>query len=220
MTADLDFPSRAGILGLTSALQLQNALGRDSSILIVARDWPSDESIHYTSPWAGAHGRHIPAETPLQIQHERFMRLTDAVLQAQATDPASGVEFMDGYDFLAKPSSAYIHRRGGYGNSAEFRLLGQSELPVNMGITFGAKYRTWCLNPPVYCAYLHRRFLLRGGKTIKKTLTCAEEAFTVAANVSVVVNCSGFGFGDPNMFPIRGGFHIRLSAALFDHILI
>lgn len=175
------------------------------SILVVARDWPSDETIHYTSPWAGAHGRVMPADTPAEFQHEKFQRITYNVLQRQLQeDPACGVEFMNGYDFLAKPSDAYIQHRGGYGTAEGFRRLSKDELPVGMGITFGAQYKTWCLNSPVYCNYLLRKFRLRGGRVLKKTLVSVDEAFSISPNVDVVVNCSGFGFGDPDVFPIRG----------------
>lgn len=111
---------------------------------------------------------------------------------------------MDGYDFLACPSEAYTQLRGGYGDAEGLQVLAKDELPKGMNVTFGTRYRTWSLNSPVYCAYLLRKFRLRGGKTLKRTLTCAEEAFSVASNVDMVVNCSGFGFGDPDVFPIRG----------------
>lgn len=203
--ADTLFSNSAGILGLASAIEIQKSLGRKSSVLIVAREWPSDQSIHYTSPWAGAHGRSIPAVTPSEIQHEKFSRVTYAVLASQAAEePASGVEFMDGYDFLATPSDAYIKQKGGYGKAAGFKVLDDEDLPKDMGITYGTKYKTWCLNSPVYCAYLLRKFILRGGKTMKRSLDSAEEGFSLAHNVDVVVNCSGFGFGDPKVFPIRG----------------
>jgi D-amino-acid oxidase len=176
-----------------------------TSVLVVARDWPGDESIHYTSPWAGAHGRYMPAETPQEIQYATFSKVTDEVLKIQAEeDPACGVKFMPGYDFLANPSDAYRQLKGSYSDAPGFTLLGQDELPKGMGITFGTRYETWCLNSPVYCAYLLRKFRLRNGATLKRTLLSVEEAFSLAKNVRVVVNCSGFGFGDPDVFPLRG----------------
>ncbi|ETN38616.1 uncharacterized protein HMPREF1541_06653 [Cyphellophora europaea CBS 101466] len=195
----------AGILGLTAAIELQQAASRSTDILIVAREFPSDESIQYTSPWAGAHARPIPAISASDFQHNKFSAITDAILRVQSVEePACGVVFMDGYDFLANPSEAYLNLRGGYGETEGFKLLAKDELPQGMGITFGAKYRTWSLNSPVYCAFLLRKFILRGGHTLKQTLTHAQEAFSLRPNVGTVVNCSGFGFGDPDMFPLRG----------------
>lgn len=149
----------------------------------------------------------MPAVTASDIRYRTFAGVTNAVLRAQAAKyPACSVEFKDGYEFRASPSEAYVNLSGGYGKADGFRLLASHEFPKDMGITFGAKYRTWGLNPPVYCAHLLRRFQLKGGKTLKRTLVCAEEAFSLARNVETVVNCSGFGFGDPNVFPIRGQF--------------
>lgn len=147
----------------------------------------------------------MPATTPVERQHQEFARVTYAVMKAQAQEePACGVEFMDGYDFIASPSDDYVNLRGGYGDAEGMTLLPRHEFPKDMGINFGSKYRTWSLNSPVYCAFLLRKFQLRGGKTLKATLMTAEEAFSLVPNVDTVVNCSGFGFGDPDVFPIRG----------------
>lgn len=147
----------------------------------------------------------MPAETPEELQYAQFSSVTNEVLRVQSQEtPECGVEFMDGYDFLANPSEAYRQVKGGYSEAPRFTILGQDELPKDMGITFGTRYETWCLNSPVYCAYLLRKFRLQKGLIIKKTLLGIEEAFSLAENVRVVVNCSGFGFGDPNVFPLRG----------------
>ncbi|KAL1890780.1 hypothetical protein Sste5346_008105 [Sporothrix stenoceras] len=111
----------------------------------------NDEIIHYTSPWAGAHGRCMPAETPEELQYSSFSKITDEVLRCQILeDPECGVEFTDGYDFLANPSDAYRQLKGVCSEAPGFIFLGQDELPKGMGITFGTRYRTWCPNSPVY----------------------------------------------------------------------
>lgn len=43
----------AGVIGLTSALVLANAYP-DAKITVIAKHFPGDRSIEYTSPWAGA----------------------------------------------------------------------------------------------------------------------------------------------------------------------
>jgi len=149
----------------------------------------------------------MPATTAVEKQHQEFAKVTYEVMKAQAQqEPACGVEFMDGFDFLASPSADYVNLGGGYGDAEGMTVLARHEFPKYMGINFGSKYRTWSLNSPVYCAFLLRRFRLRGGKTLKATLMTPEEAFSLLPNASIdtVVNCSGFGFGDPDVFPIRG----------------
>lgn len=90
-----------------------------------------------------------------------------------------------------------------YGHLDEFRVLKGSELP--QGVRWGARYKTFVINSPVYCAYLLRRFIVKGGWTREYTLAHPQEAFTLERNVKCVVNCSGTGFGhDPGAFIIRG----------------
>lgn len=147
----------------------------------------------------------MPATTPTEKQHQAWANVTNAMMKTIAREePASGVEFMDGFDFISSPSDHYLNLAGGYGDAEGMIKLAEKDFPKNMGITFGSKYRTWSLNSPVYCAYLLRNFQLRGGKTLKTTLTTAEEAFSLADNVDTIVNCSGFGFGDPDAYPVRG----------------
>lgn len=169
----------------------------------MAREFPSDRSIDYASPWAGAHYRPIPATTPLEIKEHALTRVTYRVLEQEvATEPAAGITFLDGFDYLQEPSDMYSELRGGYGDIDGFRLLKNSELPE--GVIWGAKYRTWCLNSPVYCAHLLRKFILKGGRTKRHSLRSIKDAFATAENVKTVVNCSGFGFDDPNVFITRG----------------
>jgi len=195
--------SRAGILGLTSALRLQESISKGTSILIVARDFPSDESINYASPWAGAHYRPVPATNPQLLREHAFAEVTLKMLKQQvATEPEAGIIFLDGYEYLQTLPEAYRDLAGGYADIDEFRVLDKPELPE--GMVWGAKYKTWCINSPVYCAHLLRKFVLRGGKKSRYTLSNPYEAFTLAANVSTVVNCSGVGFGDPKNFITRG----------------
>lgn len=141
----------------------------------------------------------------MERQHQGFANETHDMMKTLAEEePACGVAFMDGYDFIASPSDDYVNLTGGYGEAEGLVVLDKSEFPTGMGINFGSKYRTWSLNSPVYCAFLLRKFRLKGGKTWKATLTAAEEAFSLAENVNTVVNCSGFGFGDADAFPVRG----------------
>jgi D-amino-acid oxidase len=193
----------AGIIGLTSALRLQHVYGSKCAIIIVARDFPSETAINYASPWAGAHYRPIPAITPQLVQENKFAKITYKVLREQSVkEPASGINFMKGIDYIQTPVIAYLEQQGGYGDIENFRVLDKEDLPH--GVVWGAEYDTWCLNPPVYCQYLLRKFILRGGRTRQHELENLAQAFTVTPNVETVVNCSGLGFGDPATFIIRG----------------
>src|SRR3546814_20315543 len=73
-------------------------------------------------------------------------------------------------------------------------LLAPAEVPE--GVVLAYEYDTFCINSPVYCEHLLRKFLLQGGKTLEKDLRSEWEAFTLRNDVILVVNASGTGFGD------------------------
>ncbi|KAJ9646116.1 hypothetical protein H2204_000778 [Knufia peltigerae] len=191
----------AGILGLTAALTLQEHIKQP--VLIIASEFPGDESINYASPWAGAHYRPIPALTAADIRAQKLMTVTNAVLRTQAsTHPEAGIRFMEGREYFEDPPGSYVGLQGGYGDTDGFRVLHKSELPS--GVQWGCTYQAWSLNSPVYCAFLMRRFIHRGGKTLRMRLVSLQEVPHIAPKSEVVVNCSGVGFGDPECFPTKG----------------
>ena len=85
-----------------------------------------------------------------------------------------------------------------------FGVLDSAELPQD--IKFGVVYKTYTVNSPVYLAWLERQLLLGGVRFLKYDLMSLLEAFSVVndEDTRIVINCSGFGFSDLNMFPTRG----------------
>lgn len=109
---------------------------------------------------------------------------------------------MKGVELLETPTPAYLNVEGRYGEIDGFRVLSEGELPG--GVKWGVEYKTYCVNTPVYLSHLMRRFVLGGGKVVRKQLSKIDDAFTVTQNVRTVINCSGVGFGDPKCFITRG----------------
>lgn len=175
-------------------------------MLLVAREFPSDESINYASPWAGAHYRPVPGSSPQVLREANQAERTYQYLKRVAADePAAGIKFVKGVEYLEAPPAEYSDPqslRNVYASVDGFRLLARDELPV--GVKWGTEYGTWVINSPVYCAHMLRKFIVRGGQTKKYTLANMKEAFSLAQNVRTVVNCSGMGFEDPESFIIRG----------------
>lgn len=204
---------RAGVIGLSTALCIQQHLTPLQSVVIVARDFPNTTSINYATPWAGAHYRPVPGQTPQIVQEAAWAKRTYDVFQHIAAEEpaASGVQFLPGEEYLQKPppeyldavadvsKSAYGHLQGG------FERISLDEIQ-NSAVRLGIRYWTYCVNSPVYAAYLLRKFVLKGGRTRGYTLAALDEAFLLEPNVTTVVNCSGMGFGDPKSFIIRGLF--------------
>ncbi|KFZ12736.1 hypothetical protein V502_06948 [Pseudogymnoascus sp. VKM F-4520 (FW-2644)] len=201
----------AGVIGLGTALRIQQNLTPSQSIVIVARDFPNTTSINYATPWAGAHYRPVPGQTPQIIQEAAWAKRTYEVFQRIAAEEpaASGVQFVPGEEYLQKPPQEYLDAVADVSKSAYehlskgFEQLSPEEIG-NSAVRLGIRYWTYCVNSPVYAAYLLRKFVLKGGRTRGYTLAALDEAFSLEPNVTTVVNCSGMGFGDPKSFIIRG----------------
>ncbi|KAI1455730.1 FAD dependent oxidoreductase [Annulohypoxylon moriforme] len=204
----------AGVIGLSSALRLQNS---GHTVTIVARDFPSGSEtidpqtqINYTSPWGGAHNRLVPPTTPSEErEHAMSLRTFEHMRAVQARYPEAGITFMKGIEYLEAPNDAYLalseERAKTELGMRGFRLLGKGELPE--GVKWGCEYDTWCVNPMVYCAFLLRRIAILGGKVLRREVRDPREIFAwsfEAGPVDVLVNASGIGFGDENVFITRG----------------
>ncbi len=111
-----------------------------------------------------------------------------------------GIELLESPDdgYQKQDANSFFQETG----LGRYRKWSESELPKN--VVLGFEYETYCVNTPVYCQALLRRFILRGGKTLKSDLKSEWEAFGIHSNVVLVINASGTGFGDPKYFPTRG----------------
>ncbi|KAL2410492.1 hypothetical protein ABEF95_000817 [Exophiala dermatitidis] len=213
-------PKRAGILGLTAAIQIQDLIHSQSlpyKILLVAKDFPvvtpgdptTSPSPNYASMHAGAHVRPIPASSPQLAREARWLKRACQVFAAQAAhEPWMGVIQVPGVEYFENPVPEHyrsldaesFHQQSGL---TGFRWLdATTELPK--GVSLGYEYQTYCIYSSVYCAALLRKFILRGGQVLRAEFKCEDEAFSLADRVELVVNASGMGFGDKNCFPIRG----------------
>lgn len=177
------------------------------SVLLVARDFPSDTSINYASPWAGAHYRPVPGSSPQALREANQARRTFNYLkQVAADEPAAGIKFVKGIEHLEVPPPEYLDEPSVQNvyHFDDFRSLTTDEVPA--GVKWGVEYGTYVINSPVYCTHMLRKFIIKGGRTQQYTLVNIKEAFALAENVKTVVNCSGTGFADPKSFIIRGKF--------------
>ncbi|PWY94200.1 Fcf1-domain-containing protein [Aspergillus sclerotioniger CBS 115572] len=197
----------AGILGLTTALHLQSHLPATQTILLVARDFShGPESLNYASAWAGAHFRPIPTSNPQLTQEgTQAQRTYTYFTRLAAQEPGSGVQSLPGIEYLESPPAEYLNAENiqtAYGYLDGFQQLQGEELPE--GVKWGVKYSTFAVNPPVYCAWLLRQFVLRGGETMEYSVVDLREGFYLAEDVRTVVNCTGLGMGVMRGFLLLG----------------
>ncbi|EGR45632.1 FAD dependent oxidoreductase-like protein [Trichoderma reesei QM6a] len=203
----------AGVIGLSAALRLQQA---GHAVTIIARDFPTPFEaadkralINYTSQWGGAHNRWVLPTNPNEQREHGFSLVTYRHMEATAAGfPEAGITFMKGIEYFENPPP--VHRDLTVDKALQlglegFKLLGKDDFPDDR-VAWGCEYKTWCVNPMVYCSFLLRRFHMLGGKALSMELRSLDEAFLIRAvpGVKIVVNCSGAGFNDPAVFPTRG----------------
>lgn len=206
-------PRSAGVTGLSVALRLLEA---GITPTLVSRAFPSPfetsdalEDINYASQWAGAHNRyHAPPRDEIGARdHELALKTYRHMEDTAKRHPEAGVSFMLGVEYIDEGVEGYeelTEKRAAELGYEEFRFLVKEELPA--GVKMGFEYRTWSVNPMVYCSYLLRRLHLGGCKVIRRELSSPEEVFAMKelGEVKTVVNCSGMGFNDPNSYIARG----------------
>lgn len=146
--------------------------------------------------------------------------------------PEAGITFMKGaeyFDAVPPVHGDLTEEKALELGLEQFKLLGKQDFPDDK-VTYGYEYKTWCLNPMIYCSFLLRQFHILGGQIMSMELRDANEAFLIKSlpGVQVVVNCSGVGFNDAAVFPTRGKsslynvytylyIHCSLALLLFFH---
>ncbi|OSS53068.1 hypothetical protein B5807_02063 [Epicoccum nigrum] len=215
----------AGIIGLTSSLVLAHAYP-NSRITIVAKHFPGDRSIEYTSPWAGANWSSMandngPLENYDRVTFQRFGQIMDGksvhgvkvVRSGEGNEAGLGRQQM--WAVLDSPIEQtnmltpetgkvwYDELVGG------LRKLDQTELP--QGAVFGLEFpSTFRINTQVYLQWLLSQALSKGVKLERREVKSVKEVLTLHPDTSLVLNATGLGalkledVRDTNMYPTRG----------------
>ncbi|KAL2182439.1 amino acid oxidase [Thermothelomyces heterothallicus CBS 203.75] len=200
----------AGVIGLSCAVLLQEAgyavtiVARDFPGPFETTD--PTAKINFTSPWGGAHNRWVPPHpslpSHLERDHRFSLRTYARMKQLHDTQPGTaGITFLKGIEYLERPGPEYLalspsgvpasSSSSSSSSSADhtadplpglpgFRLLSPSEFPADGRVTWGCEYDTWCVNPMVYCSFLLRRFVRRGGRLLARELQRPEEVFSLS----------------------------------------
>lgn len=131
-----------------------------------------------------------PSSPPSLHREHAFSVATFARMRRlHAAHPdTAGITFLKGIEYVEAPGPEYRslstaaepNRLGLPG----FRLLRDDELPADGRVAWGCEYDTWCVNPMVYCAFLLRRFALRGGRLLRRELRHPAEAFALFSSPS------------------------------------
>lgn len=143
----------AGVIGLSTALTLRDAYP-SSAITVVAKHFPGDRSIEYTSPWAGANWASMATDNgPLEgydrVTFNRFAKMVDEGLGNVVGVGRMGLRAI----FDAEIEQADVLSQGTgkvwYEDLVGMSYLDQRDLPE--GAVFGLDFKsTFRLNTQVY----------------------------------------------------------------------
>ncbi|KAJ4987583.1 FAD dependent oxidoreductase [Stagonosporopsis vannaccii] len=215
----------AGIIGLTSSLVLAHAYPR-SKIILVAKHFPGDRSIEYTSPWAGANWSSMANDNgPLEKYDEVTFRAFGALMDGQNVHGCQVVKKGEGNEAglgrqqmwavldapieetnLQTPATGRIWYDELVGG---LRHLTEDELPE--GAVFGLEFpSTFRINTQVYLQWLQSQALSKGIRLERRQVTSINELLSLHPDTSLVLNATGLGalnledVRDTNMYPTRG----------------
>jgi glycine/D-amino acid oxidase-like deaminating enzyme len=202
----------AGITGLSTALKLtSNPTSAQCRITIIATHFPGDESIDYTSPWAGADWSPQATSAPADASMREYDKSTyDTWAQIIETNHAEavnlGLGFKENKTYWGKegPETDGHDGRGLWWRDVvkDFEVLDlEKEEFVPEGAIMGAKYRTICLSVPQHLGYL-----------IEKV----REAGTNIIRAKVDVSHGLKGVVEAKLYPIRGQTILVKGEATMD----
>ncbi|KAJ4365471.1 hypothetical protein N0V95_000406 [Ascochyta clinopodiicola] len=215
----------AGIIGLTSSLVLANA-HPGSTITIIAKHFPGDRSIEYTSPWAGANWSSMANDNGLlekydEVTFHRFGQLMDGknvhgcrvVKSGEGNEAGLGRQQMWAVldapieeTNLLTPETGKIWYDELVGG---LRNLEKDELPEDavFGLEFPSTFR---INTQVYLQWLQSQALSKGIKLVRRQISSVKELLASQPDTTLVLNATGLGalkledVKDTNMYPTRG----------------
>ncbi|KAI8099600.1 uncharacterized protein BX664DRAFT_321698 [Halteromyces radiatus] len=215
----------SGVTGLTTALLL---VEKGYNVTIVAKHFPGDDNIEYTSPFAGAHWRTLASNKDVlaqrfdSIAYQKFLYLGRTIPEEQ-----TGIMIAPSYDYY--DTLTEDTKNPWFKNVVEdFSYIPHTDFPDST-IKVGHRYTTVLINPLQYLPWLLKQVVSKGVQLKRQTINNIRDAFTVddgdgcIKSVDAVVNCTGLGslhlggVQDQKLFPTRGqtvlvkGNHIKKS---------
>lgn len=190
--------------------------GRGQDLIYVAEYLPGDQSIYYTSPWAGGNFSCISADDEKALRHDKlsFIHL-DKIQKQYGTE--AGLDRLKAREFWGEtlPSDAKVSSLQSY--IPDLRILSKHEL-AEQGAVFGVEYTTYNFNSPKFLKWLAGYVANHGATFIRKKVASIDDAFAAAAAVAgpagrpprVLFNCTGIGaqtlggVEDSKVYPTRG----------------
>ncbi|TID15200.1 nucleotide-binding domain-containing protein [Venturia nashicola] len=208
----------AGVVGLQTAISLLEA---GYKATIVAKHFPGDLSIEYTSPWAGAHWRPNDVEVDLEQQgwdlesYNYWLSIVARELNEPETTVRSGLDVVEATGYYKDATPPWFSK-----NVLSFQQIGQKEIFGQQ--LHGHKFASIAINVPHYLQFLLDTSIQLGATTIRSTIPTSTSlansikylSSTLSPDnpgmrrVDAYINATGISarklVPDENVYPIRG----------------
>ncbi|KAJ0303431.1 hypothetical protein COL516b_006434 [Colletotrichum fioriniae] len=116
-----------------------------------------------------------------QRDHAMALRTFRHMESLVKSNPEAGITFMPGIEYLEDPPAQYqalTEEKAKSLGLVDFRRLSPAEYPDDK-VKWGCEYKTWCVNPMIYCSFLLRKFSWNGGQIFHRELSDPREAFSM-----------------------------------------
>lgn len=196
----------AGIVGLYTTYCLINEAGvKPASITVVGKHLPGDQSIGYTSPWAGGNVSCITPNDPETLAWDKFTYTRLPEIQKKLGGPSCGLDKRPSTEIWDEaPNEAKIEALSRY--IEDLKVIPKSELPA--GAKFGLSLTTWNFNCPLFLSNFKKYLEGLGVTFIRRELSHVSQAYL--PDTHTVFNCTGLGafsldgVKDTKVYPTRG----------------
>ncbi|KAE9986143.1 hypothetical protein EG328_006405 [Venturia inaequalis] len=208
----------AGVIGLQTAISLLEA---GYKVTIVAKHFPGDLSIEYTSPWAGAHWRPNDVEVDPEQQgwdlesYNYWLSIVARELNEPETTVRSGLGVVEATGYYKDPTPPWFSKKVlSFKQTGEKTVFGQQ--------LHGHRFTSVGINVPHYLHYLLDTSIQLGATIIPFTIPSSTSiansikylSTTLSPdnprmkNIDAYINATGLGarklVPDETVYPIRG----------------
>ncbi|KAI5964072.1 IFG3 [Candida pseudojiufengensis] len=205
----------SGIIGLYTAFTLIENGTSPNDISIIAEYLPGDESIKFTSPYAGGNFSCITGDDKETLEFDKYTYLNlnkvqSAMGKINGLDRYKSTEYWD-----EKPSDEKLNSLKSY--LQEFEEIKEPPFGSAYGITF----LSWNFNCPKFLLAFKQYLEKQGISFTKKKLTHIVQAYS--GDTKIVFNCTGIGakalVDDKNVYPGRGQVVVIKAPHIQENVL-
>ncbi|KAG0675524.1 hypothetical protein C6P42_001618 [Pichia californica] len=205
----------AGVVGLTTAIELYDTLGDLVEITLISKELPGDNAVFYTSPKAGAHW--ISSN---KKENKNWHLITYKKLKELSKIPQAFVKSFPLYfgDIVPPGEKTPAYEKPWFENEVEdFKYLGSD--PKFPDVKNLYTFKSYTISTTFYLVYLMTEIRKRGITIQRHTLSSLSESLTYKSPANgkvpdLVVNCTGLQYNflsdchDSKLNPVRG--HVLL----------